>query len=135
MSTYQAASGAGAAGMAELRDGVAMASTEGEKYVDGMGRLKEKVPNSEFAHPLAFNVIPHIDKFQANGYTKEEMKVTWECRKILGFPPILLNCATWTCLAQSKPIAGSNFCRIAPKMGCITRLFTKKDEGFLLKRL
>ena len=88
VSTYQAASGAGAAGMAELRDGVAMASTEGEKYVDGMGRFKEKVPNSEFAHPLAFNVIPHIDKFQANGYTKEEMKVTWECRKILGFPPI-----------------------------------------------
>ncbi|KAH8047076.1 aspartate-semialdehyde dehydrogenase [Aureococcus anophagefferens] len=88
VSTYQAASGAGAAGMAELRDGVAMASTEGEKYVDSMGRFKEKVPNSEFAHPLAFNVIPHIDKFQANGYTKEEMKVTWECRKILGFPPI-----------------------------------------------
>ncbi|KAH8062333.1 aspartate-semialdehyde dehydrogenase [Aureococcus anophagefferens] len=66
VSTYQAASGAGAAGMAELRDGVAMASTEGEKYVDSMGRFKEK----------------------ANGYTKEEMKVTWECRKILGFPPI-----------------------------------------------
>ena len=40
-----------------------------------------------FAHPLSFNVIPHIDKFQPNGYTKEEMKVTWETRKILGFPP------------------------------------------------
>jgi len=36
-----------------------------------------------FAHPLPFNVIPHIDKFQENGYTKEEMKVAWETRKIL----------------------------------------------------
>ena len=88
VSTYQAASGAGAAGMAELRDGIALASTGGDQFVDPMGRFKEKVPNKEFAHPLAFNVIPHIDKFQDNGYTKEEMKVTWECRKILGFPPI-----------------------------------------------
>jgi len=39
-----------------------------------------------FAHPLPFNVIPHIDAFQENGYTKEEMKVTWETRKICGLP-------------------------------------------------
>ena len=44
--------------------------------------------NAVFAHQLPFNVIPHIDKFQENGYTKEEMKVTWECRKMLGFPPL-----------------------------------------------
>jgi len=31
---------------------------------------------------IAFNVIPHIDKFQENGYTKEEMKVVWETQKI-----------------------------------------------------
>lgn len=37
-----------------------------------------------FAHPLPFNVIPHIDKFQKNGYTKEEMKVAWETKKIFG---------------------------------------------------
>ena len=37
-----------------------------------------------FAHPLPFNVIPHIDKFQGNGYTKEEMKVAWETKKIFG---------------------------------------------------
>jgi aspartate-semialdehyde dehydrogenase len=46
---------------------------------------KEAV-NRVFAHPLPFNVIPHIDKFQDNGYTKEEMKVTWESRKICGLP-------------------------------------------------
>ena len=47
---------------------------------------REVAENKIFAHPLPFNVIPHIDKFQENGYTKEEMKVTWECRKICGLP-------------------------------------------------
>lgn len=70
MSTYQAASGAGQPGMDEL--------TEGTKAVlNG-----DSATNAIFAHPLPFNVIPHIDKFQDNGYTKEEMKVTWESRKI-----------------------------------------------------
>jgi len=45
---------------------------------------REVAENSFFAHPLAFNIIPHIDKFQDNQYTKEEMKVTWETRKICG---------------------------------------------------
>jgi len=88
VSTYQAASGAGAAGMAELKSGIAASVAEGAPYLEADGRFGDEKPaNKEFAHPLAFNVIPHIDKFQANGYTKEEMKVTWECRKILGFEP------------------------------------------------
>ena len=70
MSTYQAASGAGQPGMDELQDGTRV-------YLEG-GTPK----NSIFAHPLPFNVIPQIDKFMDNGYTKEEMKVTWESRKI-----------------------------------------------------
>eukprot|EP00630_Chrysocystis_fragilis_P005371 CAMPEP_0197392360 /NCGR_PEP_ID=MMETSP1165-20131217/3675_1 /TAXON_ID=284809 /ORGANISM="Chrysocystis fragilis, Strain CCMP3189" /LENGTH=620 /DNA_ID=CAMNT_0042917983 /DNA_START=17 /DNA_END=1878 /DNA_ORIENTATION=- len=83
VSTYQAASGAGAAGMKELRDGVAGMGLE-HVAEDGCFTDK-KLPNEVFAHPLAFNVIPHIDKFQDNAYTKEEMKVTWETKKILGF--------------------------------------------------
>lgn len=73
MSTYQAASGAGQPGMDELLNGT-------KEY------LETNVPpqNEIFAHPLPFNVIPHIDAFQENGYTKEEMKVTWESRKICG---------------------------------------------------
>jgi len=70
MATYQAASGAGQPGMDELQDGT-------KALLNG-----EKPKNEIFAHPLPFNVIPHIDKFQDNGYTKEEMKVTWETRKI-----------------------------------------------------
>ena len=45
---------------------------------------EEKVANQVFVHPLPFNLIPHIDKFQDNGYTKEEMKVVWETKKIFG---------------------------------------------------
>jgi len=71
MSTYQAASGAGAEGMAELETGVSEWAKTGV------------CPKPEFfAHQLPFNVIAHIDAFQENGYTKEEMKVTWELQKI-----------------------------------------------------
>merc|ERR1719231_1407985 len=73
MSTYQAASGAGAEGMSELEDGL------GEYAKSG------KVPSPEvFKYQLPFNVIPQIDAFQPNGFTKEEMKVTWELQKICG---------------------------------------------------
>ena len=58
MSTYQAASGAGAAGMQELKDGM-------ETIVKG-GKAENKV----FAHPLPYNIIPHIDVFQANAYVR-----------------------------------------------------------------
>jgi aspartate-semialdehyde dehydrogenase len=73
MSTYQASSGAGAPGMAELESSTKSWANDGT------------VPKPEvFAHQLLFNVIPHIDKFQPNGYTKEEMKVAWEIVKIFG---------------------------------------------------
>merc|ERR1711920_418300 len=73
MSTYQAASGAGAEGMAELEDGLKAWTTTGA------------VSKPEFfAHQLPFNIIPQIDAFQPNGYTKEEMKVAWELQKTFG---------------------------------------------------
>lgn len=72
ISTYQATSGAGAEGMAELEK-------ETRKVLDG-----QKASNLAFSHPIPFNVIPHIDKFQKNKYTKEEMKVVWETNKIFG---------------------------------------------------
>merc|ERR1712066_674767 len=75
MSTYQAASGAGAEGMAEVEEGLAA-------YVNTGECSKPEF----FAHQLPFNVIPQIDVFQENGYTKEEMKVTWELQKIFGLP-------------------------------------------------
>jgi len=80
METYQAASGAGRLGMEELQQGMA-------QLVNG-----KEVTNKAFAHPLAGNVIPHIDKFQENGYTKEEMKVVWETRKILDLLDLPASC-------------------------------------------
>jgi len=80
MSTYQAASGAGAPGMQELEDGAKAMMTGGT------------AENKVFAHPLPFNVIPHIDKFLDDGYTKEERKVTWETRKIMDLPDLPVSC-------------------------------------------
>jgi aspartate-semialdehyde dehydrogenase len=71
VSTYQAASGAGAAAMDELREQYA-------QIVRGEEPTVEK-----FAYQLAYNVIPHIDVFTENGYTKEEMKMFNETRKIM----------------------------------------------------
>ena len=70
-STYQAASGAGAAAMAELY----------EQYRQVLA--EEPVTVEKFAYQLAFNLIPQIDVFTDNGYTKEEMKMYHETKKIM----------------------------------------------------
>jgi len=58
-----------------------------QKYFENATPLVEN-----FAHNIAFNVIPHIDAFQENGYTKEEMKVAWETQKIFRDPHIKISC-------------------------------------------
>ncbi len=71
VATYQASSGAGAAAMAELEE-------QTREVMAGRAATVNK-----FAHQLAFNVIPHIDVFTDNGYTKEELKMHFETRKIM----------------------------------------------------
>ena len=71
IASYQSASGAGASGMAELEQQV-------KQFVENKDLTIEA-----FAHQLLFNVIPHIDVFQDNGYTKEEMKMYNETKKIM----------------------------------------------------
>jgi aspartate-semialdehyde dehydrogenase len=73
-SSYQAVSGTGAQAIAELRSQV--------EAIAG-GRPAEK---SVYPHQIAFNVLPHIDSFLNNGYTKEEMKMQNEARRILHLP-------------------------------------------------
>lgn len=70
--TYQSVSGAGNGGIQELQE-------ETRNYLEG-----KPVGNRKFQHPIPFNMIPHIDAFQENGYTREEMKTDWETKKILG---------------------------------------------------
>jgi aspartate-semialdehyde dehydrogenase len=72
--TYQAASGAGAKAMEELR-------SQTRDVLDG-----KPVQPGVFPTQIAFNLFPHIDVFVEDDYTKEEMKVTWESRKIMGLP-------------------------------------------------
>ncbi|MCE5360699.1 MAG: aspartate-semialdehyde dehydrogenase [Acidithiobacillus sp.] len=83
VSTYQAVSGAGNRAIQEL----------GRQT---LGIFKqEDVPPSVFPKRIAFNCLPQIDVFQENGYTKEEMKMLWESRKILEIPDLAL---TATCV-------------------------------------
>lgn len=71
VSTYQAASGAGAQAMKELQN-------QYRQLLNGEEPTVEK-----FAYQLAYNLIPHVDVFTDNGYTKEEMKMYSETRKIM----------------------------------------------------
>ena len=80
-STYQAASGAGAPGLAELEDQL-------RDYVAG-----KPLTVKAFQHQLTYNLIPHIDKFdETNWYTLEELKMRNESRKMLHAPDLLLSC-------------------------------------------
>ena len=82
VSTYQAVSGAGASGMQELLDQV-------RDYTQGRPLATQAFPKQ-----ILFNLIPHIDVFQENGYTKEEMKMVLETRKIMSIPelPVSATC-------------------------------------------
>jgi aspartate-semialdehyde dehydrogenase len=82
VSTYQSVSGAGRRAMEELSQQVSALFN---------GKEIEKV---KFPHQIAFNCIPHIDSFEPNGYTKEEMKMIDETRKILNEPSLPVTATT-----------------------------------------
>ena len=82
-STYQAVSGAGAHGSVSL---------DHEVNEKASGQKSETPFESAFVHPIAFNLIPHVDAFREDGYTKEEMKMRNEARKILNLPKLGVSC-------------------------------------------
>ena len=86
VSSYQSASGAGAAAMAELE----------QHYQDLLNHQPVRV--EKFPHQLAYNVIPQVDVFTENGYTKEEMKMYNETRKIMHSDV----CCSATCVRVSS---------------------------------
>ena len=79
VATYQSVSGAGRSGIEELGQQTAALLNF------------QPITPKKFSTQIAFNVIPHIDDFQDNGYTREEMKMVWETRKILGDETIQVN--------------------------------------------
>lgn len=81
--TYQAVSGTGAEAMRELDHQV-------RAYVAG-----DPLQSTVYPHQIAFNVLPHVDSFTESGYTKEELKMVDEGRKILGMPELR---ASTTCV-------------------------------------
>ena len=76
VATYQSVSGGGIDALDELERGV-------RAGLDGAPPARATA-----CAPFAFNVVPHIDRFEDNGYTREEMKIVWETRKILGLPEL-----------------------------------------------
>jgi aspartate-semialdehyde dehydrogenase len=83
VATYQAVSGAG-------RSAVERLARQTTSLLNG----HPLEPDADGQKQIAFNAIPHIDAFQPNGYTKEEMKMVWETQKILGDPHIQVNPTT-----------------------------------------
>jgi len=79
VSSYQAVSGTGQAAITELWN-------QSEGYL-----AADEVPPEVYPHPIAFNVLPHIDVFDDSGYTGEERKVMAETRKMLGLPDLAVS--------------------------------------------
>jgi aspartate-semialdehyde dehydrogenase len=79
VATYQAVSGTGKPAMDEL-------ARQTADLLNGRSIQKAIYPKQ-----IAFNVLPHIDVFEENGYTKEEMKMVWETKKIMGDESIVVN--------------------------------------------
>ena len=80
VATYQSVSGAGREALEEL-------AAQSIQLLSGKGPVTARV----VAKQIAFNCVPQIDRFEDNGYTREEMKIVWETRKILDDPQILVN--------------------------------------------
>ena len=99
-STYQAVAGSGQKGIDDLE-----ANLKGE-------------PSTNYPHQIAFNLLPHIDVFLDNGYTKEEIKMVEETRKILGLPDLKV---TATCV------------RVPGKMGHAVSVNVELEKPFELK--
>lgn len=82
VATYQSVSGSGKEAMSELRE-------QTDQVLHGLDIAPKVYPQQ-----IAFNVIPHIDQFEENGYTREEMKIVWEMQKIFADNTIAINPTT-----------------------------------------
>ena len=92
VSTYQSVSGAGAEAVRELR-------LQSAEILDGRAAEPRALP-----HQIAFNVLPHVETFQEDGYTTEETKMVNETRKILHDPELLVSA---TCVRVPVPVGHS----------------------------
>jgi aspartate-semialdehyde dehydrogenase len=101
VATYQSVSGVGYQAMVQLEE-ESLQKLSSRSYSHGDYE-------SQFPHPIAFNVIPQIDSFLPGGYTKEEMKMVNETRKILGQEDLLISC---TCVRVPVFIGHAEDCLV-----------------------
>ncbi len=95
-------------------------SGSGQKGLEDLDRNKQGLQSKFYPHPIFENVIPHIDKFLENGFTKEEMKMINESRKILNLPNLK---ASATCV------------RVPTKFSHCIDIFAKTKESIDIKKL
>jgi aspartate-semialdehyde dehydrogenase len=91
VSTYQAVSGAGVAGVRELETQVQAAGANSAALTHAGAAIAFEAPK-KWAVPIAFNVVPLNYKIVEDGYTEEEIKLRDESRKILGIPGLMVSC-------------------------------------------
>jgi aspartate-semialdehyde dehydrogenase len=94
VSSYQAVSGVGRAGVNELVDQMELATKDKELLTTGLLR-DVLAPGEAFSHPIAANFIPQAGSVRKNGYTSEELKLCFETRKIMDLPDLRV---TATCV-------------------------------------
>jgi len=116
VTTFQSVSGAGQQNIIEMEAQVMRISKKESHYGVGEHNAPEGMVN-RFAHQIAYNVIPHIDSFTENFYTKEEMKMVNETRKIMGRDDIMV---TSTCVRVPVYYAHSESVNVETE-GKITR--------------
>ncbi|MFN3164880.1 MAG: aspartate-semialdehyde dehydrogenase [Pseudohongiellaceae bacterium] len=129
VATYQAVSGTGKAAVEEL-------AKQTVELLNGREAKAEVYPRQ-----IAFNALPHIDQFQDNGYTKEEMKMVWETRKIFGDEEIQVSA---TCvrvpvfyghseavqIETREPLSAEAARELLSKAPGVTVLDTRADGGY-----
>lgn len=130
VATYQAVSGSGKVAITELTD-------QSAKLLGGNTDIDVTV----YPKQIAFNVIPHIDVFQENGYTKEEMKMVWETQKIFEDEGILVNPTAVRVpvlyghseainIETKKKITATEATEILSKASGVTVLDIREDGGY-----
>ncbi len=127
--TYQAVSGTGKEAMEELA-----------KQTANLLNVKE-ISCEVYPKQIAFNALPHIDAFQENGYTKEEMKMVWETQKIFEDDSILVNPTAVRIpvfyghseavhIETDKKITAAQVTELMEKAEGVTVIDTRKDGGY-----
>lgn len=136
VSTYQSASGAGQKGIDELMGDV-------DAYLSGDD---SEVTRAKFAHPLAFEALPHIDVFMDGGYTREELKMLHETRKIMGAPeldvsatcvrvPVVRGHSEAVTLDLAAPLTGEAARALLAEAPGVTLVDDPENAGYPLARM